>query len=656
MAARPRAGERDGDGTAESRCFPSRGIVDLAPPLGRAQRMLGRLREGIRAPNAAAAPEPAHGGEWPALLRCVLLAALVTVLAAAVQWLQRRLGRAAVAARKVHPFAFPDDDDGAVVALPPAKAKARADAGAQPAEGVGKPQPLPVSQDQDLDGAPPPSRRGGKASRRVARKPDGGRVTFGGPASGAGRAPQPVFGHPSQELVELADATAGPRSTNDKGSLMPRLSATSEIESIGGSADDDGTEDADLESFLSSLNAGGMLAELRQQSLARFRQLQQQQRSTTGDAAEVEAPSSSCTSNASEDGCIAANGDGGHGTLELTGGLADGLDLVATPALAEQAEPEDSSDVGTSFDQEPLVEAMAGQARSGGLLEAGSMPEAAAASEAVDYTHSEARGHAETSGEEGAVTTADLQAFLARLDGLDGGESASLTEKRAVEKATAEVAYWACYNDGPGSQATEYVSQTVIEGCSAELMRNFFLDDNFRYAWDDARTESNIIEDWDAGAYQVVHWVRKFPFFLKSREYVIGRRLWLAEDGTAYCVSKHTEHPSRPRRSTPYRVDSFFWRIRTIISRDGDESKPACEITNVHQEDSGIARSVARSGAVLGMWRHVLKLHQGVIKYAASKRPSPIPPDVLKAAHVPILSSSSPVGPQNSEQIGPLTG
>eukprot|EP00850_Spirogloea_muscicola_P008667 SM000047S16806 [mRNA] locus=s47:69421:71980:+ [translate_table: standard] len=606
-----------------------------------------------------AAPEPAHGGDWPALLRCVLLAALVTVLAAALQWLQRRLGRAAVAARKVHPFAFPDDDDVvADAALPPAKAQAQArvDADAQPAKGVGKPQPLPVSQDQDLDGAPPPSGRGGKASRRVARKPAGGRVTFGGAAGGAPRAPQPVSGHPSQGPFELDDETAGPRSTKDKRSLMPRLSATSEIGCIGGSADDDRTEDADLESFLSGLSAGGMLAELRQQSLARFRQLQQQQRSTAGGAAGVEGLSSSCNGNASEDVSIAASGDGGNETPELTGGLADGLDLVASPAPAEQAEPEDSSDVGTSADQEPLVEAIVGEARGGGLLQAGSLPEAAAASEAVDYAHSEARGHAEMSGEEGTVTTADLHTFLARLDGLDGGGSASLTEKRAVEKATAEVAYWACYNDGPGSQATEYVSQTVIEGCSAELMRNFFLDDNFRYAWDDARTESNIIEDWDAGAYQVVHWVRKFPFFLKSREYVIGRRLWLAEDGTAYCVSKHTEHPSLPRRSTPYRVDSFFWRIRSISSRDGDESKRACEITNVHQEDSGIARSVARRGAVLGMWRHVLKLHQGVLKYAASKRPSPIPPDVLKAARVPILSSSSPVGHQNSEQIGPLTG
>eukprot|EP00850_Spirogloea_muscicola_P023279 SM000344S13003 [mRNA] locus=s344:82615:85112:+ [translate_table: standard] len=606
-----------------------------------------------------AAPEPAHGGDWLALLRCVLLAALVTVLAAALQWLQRRLGRAAVAARKVHPVAFPDDDDVvADAALPPTKAqaKARADADAQPAEGVGKPQPLLVSQDQDLDGAPPPSGRGGKASRCVARKPAGGRVTFGGATGGAPRAPQPVSGHPSQGPVKLADETAGPRSTNVKGSLMPRPSTKSEIGGIGGSADDDGTEDADLESFLSGLRAGGMLAELRQQSLSRFRQLQQQQRSAAGGAAEGEAPSSSRSGNASEDGCIAASGDGGHGTPEMNGGLADGLDLVATPALAKQAEPEDSNDVGTSLDQEPLVEAMAGQARGAGLLEAGSVPEAAAASEAADHAQGEARGHAETLVEEGAVTTADLHAFLARLAGLDGAEAASLTEKRAVEKATAEVAYWACYNDGPGSQATEYVSQTVIEGCSAELMRNFFLDDNFRYAWDDARTESNIIEDWDAGAYQVVHWVRKFPFFLKSREYVIGRRLWLAEDGTAYCVSKHTEHPSRPRRSTPYRVDSFFWRIRSISSRDGDDSMLACEITNVHEEDSGIARSVARRGAVLGMWRHVLKLHQGVLKYASAKRPSPIPPDVLKAARVPTLPSSSPVGPQNSGQIGPLTG
>jgi hypothetical protein len=34
---------------------------------------------------------------------------------------------------------------------------------------------------------------------------------------------------------------------------------------------------------------------------------------------------------------------------------------------------------------------------------------------------------------------------------------------------------------------------------------------------------------------QVVRWVRSFPFsFLSDREYIIGRRVWRAEDGCLY--------------------------------------------------------------------------------------------------------------------------
>jgi hypothetical protein len=36
---------------------------------------------------------------------------------------------------------------------------------------------------------------------------------------------------------------------------------------------------------------------------------------------------------------------------------------------------------------------------------------------------------------------------------------------------------------------------------------------------------------------QVVRWVRSFPFsFLSDREYIIGRRVWRAEDGCLYGV------------------------------------------------------------------------------------------------------------------------
>lgn len=40
---------------------------------------------------------------------------------------------------------------------------------------------------------------------------------------------------------------------------------------------------------------------------------------------------------------------------------------------------------------------------------------------------------------------------------------------------------------------------------------------------------------------QVVRWVRSFPFaFLSDREYIIGRRVWRAEDGCLYGEELHS--------------------------------------------------------------------------------------------------------------------
>lgn len=57
----------------------------------------------------------------------------------------------------------------------------------------------------------------------------------------------------------------------------------------------------------------------------------------------------------------------------------------------------------------------------------------------------------------------------------------------------------------------QYRSRTVFEDATADLVRDFFWDDDFRMKskWDDMLLQSTILEECQSTGTLVVQWVRK---------------------------------------------------------------------------------------------------------------------------------------------------
>jgi len=202
------------------------------------------------------------------------------------------------------------------------------------------------------------------------------------------------------------------------------------------------------------------------------------------------------------------------------------------------------------------------------------------------------------------------------LDGTDGGPTWNIM----MDKFVPDMTYQAWRRD-PEQGPTQYKSRTVFENLSPEFIRDFFWDDRFRAHWDDMLSYSKVWEeDKETGAL-IVQWVRKYPFFCKDREYIIGRRIY-EHNGIYYCVCQGTNYPQIPRQYSPRRVDVFFssWRIRAVESAKGDGQMTACEVMLFHHEEMGIQKDLAKLGIRQGMWGCVKKMEPGIIKYKASRK------------------------------------
>ncbi|GAB2294547.1 hypothetical protein Dimus_028753 [Dionaea muscipula] len=222
--------------------------------------------------------------------------------------------------------------------------------------------------------------------------------------------------------------------------------------------------------------------------------------------------------------------------------------------------------------------------------------------------------HGSVEGDAYFVTENDLHHLLHLVEAKD----AEITWQSMMERSTASMNYQAWRHD-PENGPTVYRSRTVFEDATAELVRDFFWDDEFRPKWDPMLTYFKILEACPRTGQLVVHWIKKFPFFCSDREYIIGRRIW--EAGKAYyCITKGVPYPSFPKREKPRRVEHYFssWVIKPVESRHGQ--LPACEVLLVHYEDMGIPKDVAKLGVRHGMWGTVKKLHAGMRAYQNERK------------------------------------
>lgn len=210
------------------------------------------------------------------------------------------------------------------------------------------------------------------------------------------------------------------------------------------------------------------------------------------------------------------------------------------------------------------------------------------------------------------ISEGDLKSLIDNLD-----EKVNETEKweNVIDKSKSVLSYKAkCCKpkDGP----LKYLSVTVFENCSSEVLRDFYMDCEFRKHWDKTVVEHQQLQIDDESGIEIGRTIKKFPL-LTQREYVLAWKIWEGSNKIFYCFTKECEHPSAPRQKKYVRV-AFFrsgWRIRQVPGRN------ACEIKMVHQEDAGLNVEVAKLAFAKGIWGYVCKMDDALRKYSSFHHP-----------------------------------
>ncbi|KAK8584672.1 hypothetical protein V6N13_138626 [Hibiscus sabdariffa] len=210
------------------------------------------------------------------------------------------------------------------------------------------------------------------------------------------------------------------------------------------------------------------------------------------------------------------------------------------------------------------------------------------------------------------VSDSDLK-FL--IDSLDEKLDEEEKWENVFDKKTDFLSYIAkCCR--PKDKPLKYLSTTVFESCSPELLRDFYMDNDYRKLWDKMVIDHVQLQVNTANGIEIGRTVKKFPL-LTPREYVLAWRLWEGKDRTFYCFIKECEHPSAPRQKKYVRVRYFRsgWRIRKVPGRD------ASEIRMFHQEDAGLNVEMAKLAFARGIWSYICKMDNALRKYSAINHP-----------------------------------
>lgn len=211
------------------------------------------------------------------------------------------------------------------------------------------------------------------------------------------------------------------------------------------------------------------------------------------------------------------------------------------------------------------------------------------------------------------ISEGDLKSLIDNLD-----EKANDTEKweRVTEKSKPLLSYKAkCCKpkDGP----FKYLSVTVFGNCSPELLRDFYMDCEYRKQWDKTVVEHEQLQIDEKSGIEIGRTIKKFPL-LTHREYILAWKIWEGSNKTYYCLTKECEHPLAPRQRKYVRVVFFRsgWRIRQVPGTN------ACEVKMVHQEDAGLNVEFARLAFAKGVWGYVCKMEDALRKYSFHRQSS----------------------------------
>ncbi|CAA6671217.1 unnamed protein product [Spirodela intermedia] len=199
------------------------------------------------------------------------------------------------------------------------------------------------------------------------------------------------------------------------------------------------------------------------------------------------------------------------------------------------------------------------------------------------------------------ISDEDLRQLIYNLEGnLNAGER----WEDVIDRKSDQFSYMAkCCR--PKEGPLKYLSATVFENCSTEMLRDFYMDNEYRKAWDKTLVDHQQLEVDEASGTEVGRTIKKFPL-LSLREYVLAWRVWGGD----------CEHPSTPRQKKLVRVG--FFRSGWLAGTD------ACEIKMVHQEDAGLNVELARIAFAKGIWSYICKMNSALRDYSLRMRP-PLP-------------------------------
>ncbi|CAH8255738.1 unnamed protein product [Arabidopsis lyrata] len=208
------------------------------------------------------------------------------------------------------------------------------------------------------------------------------------------------------------------------------------------------------------------------------------------------------------------------------------------------------------------------------------------------------------------VSDEDLKFLIENLE--ETNDSTEIWEN-VIHKSNHRISYTAkrCKpKDGGGPM--KYLSVTVFEDCSAEIVRDFYMDNDYRKLWDKTVVEHEQLQVDSSTGIEIGRTIKKFPL-LTSREYVLAWRLWQGK-GKFYCFTKECDHNMVPRQRNYVRVSYFRsgWRIRQVPGRN------ACEIKMFHQENAGLNVEMAKLAFSKGIWSYVCKMENALCKYIAT--------------------------------------
>ncbi|KFK38640.1 hypothetical protein AALP_AA3G141200 [Arabis alpina] len=211
------------------------------------------------------------------------------------------------------------------------------------------------------------------------------------------------------------------------------------------------------------------------------------------------------------------------------------------------------------------------------------------------------------------VSDEDLKDLIEKLG--ERNEDAEIWEN-VVQKSNTQVSYTAkCCKPKDGGPM-KYLSTTVFEDCSPEVLRDFYMDNEYRKQWDKTVVEHEQLQVDSNSGIEIGRTIKKFPL-LTPREYVLAWRLWEGKD-KFYCFIKECDHNTVPQQRKYVRVSYFRsgWRITKVPGRN------ACEIHMFHQEDAGLNVEMAKLAFSKGIWSYVCKMDNALRKYiATSHRP-----------------------------------